>query len=241
MTAADARFWGVVPAAGSGARMGADCPKQYLELQGVAILQHTLDALLALPLLDTVMVALAAGDQRWQTLPAARDQRVETTPGGAERADSVLACLAALEGRASAADWVLVHDAARPCISQAELEHLVQALRDDPVGGLLALPVSETVKRADDQQRVSATVARDGLWLAQTPQMFRYGMLRSALESAAEQGLTVTDEASALEQAGHAPRLVAGAATNIKVTRPADLPVAERFLAFHGGGSTKEG
>ncbi len=232
MTIAEPRYWGVVPAAGSGARMGADCPKQYLELKGSAILQHTLDALLGLPLLQAVMVALAQDDTRWAGLAAARDERVKTTRGGAERADSVLACLRALESQADPEDWVLVHDAARPCVSQAELEKLVDSLKNDPVGGLLALPVSETVKRADAGQRVADTVDRRSLWLAQTPQMFRYGMLRAALESAAERGLAVTDEASALEQAGHAPRLVAGSASNIKVTRPADLPMAERYLAF---------
>ncbi len=231
MTAAESRFWGVVPAAGSGTRVGADTPKQYLELGGTAVLQHTLDALLALPVLERLMVALAPGDRRWPALAAAGDARIGTTDGGAERADSVLACLLALEADADSDDWVLVHDAARPCVSLAELENLVASLRDDPVGGLLALPVSETVKRADAQQCVAATVDRDGLWLAQTPQMFRYGMLRAALESAAERGATVTDEASALEQAGYAPRLVPGAATNIKITRPADLPVAEAFLA----------
>lgn len=240
MTSAESRYWGVVPAAGSGARMGADCPKQYLELNGSPILQHTLDALLAMPQLRAVVVALAEDDSRWAALPAAREGRIQTTLGGAERADSVLACLLALEGQADAADWVLVHDAARPCVSQAELASLIEALKNDPVGGLLALPVAETVKRADGGQRVADTVDRTDLWLAQTPQMFRYGMLRAALEAAAEQGLSVTDEASALEQAGHAPRLVAGAASNIKVTRPADLPMAERFLAFRDGAADVE-
>lgn len=232
----ETRYWGVVPAAGSGARMGAESPKQYLELAGRPILQLTLDALLALQGLAGVMVALAEDDHRWSALPAAADSRIKTTTGGAERADSVLACLLALEAEAQSSDWVLVHDAARPCVSLAELETLVAELEEDPVGGLLALPVAETVKRSDGEQRVAATVDRDGLWLAQTPQMFRYGMLRSALESASANGLTVTDEASAMEQAGHAPRLVAGAATNIKITRPADLTLAAGYLAARGQG-----
>lgn len=231
MTAAEPRFWAVVPAAGSGSRMAADTPKQYLQLRGTAILQHTLEALLALPQLAGVTVALAADDQRWPTLAVARDARVTTTLGGAERADSVLACLKALEADAATEDWALVHDAARPCVSLAELTQLVATLRDDPVGGLLALPVTETVKRADAEQRVAATIDRDGLWLAQTPQMFRFGALRAALEAAQAAGQKVTDEASAMELAGYAPRLVAGVATNIKITRPADLAVAEAFLA----------
>lgn len=225
------RFWGVVPAAGSGSRMAAGTPKQYLQLGGAPILQHTLDALLVLPELDGITVALAPGDEHWSALPAADHPRITTTLGGAERADSVLACLRSLADDAAEEDWVLVHDAARPCVSIEELTSLVVSLRQDPVGGLLALPVSETVKRADGEQRVAATVDRDGLWLAQTPQMFRFGLLREALESALAAGRTVTDEASAMEQAGHAPRLVAGAATNIKITRPADLAVAEAFLA----------
>ncbi len=233
------RVWGVVPAAGVGARMAAQLPKQYLSLDGTAILQHTLHALLALPALEQVMVALATGDEHWPTLAAAQDARVDTTTGGAQRADSVLACLLALEGRAGAEDWVLVHDAARPCISLPELELLLATLGDDPVGGLLALPVADTVKRADAEQRAVATLDREGLWLAQTPQMFRYAMLRSALQAAQEQGLAITDEASAMEHAGHAPRLVPGAATNIKITRPADLALAGHYLAIVRGQSAE--
>ncbi len=231
MTAAEPRFWGVVPAAGSGSRMGGERPKQYLELDGTPVLQRTLEALLTLDQLQTVMVALAPGDERWQALPAASYPRVEVTTGGRERADSVLACLRALEARAAAEDWVLVHDAARPCLGAAELLRLVETLVDDGVGGLLAIPVSETVKRADGDGRVLETVERDGLWLAQTPQMFRFGLLKSSLESALEDGRAVTDEASAVEQAGHRPRLVAGEPGNIKITRPGDLRLATLTLA----------
>lgn len=211
--------------------MAADCPKQYLDLAGAPVLQRTLDALLALGNLDTVVVALAADDSWWRALPAAGYPRIATTTGGARRADSVLACLEALADRAAADDWVLVHDAARPCLARGELERLVHALCDDPVGGLLALPVSETVKRGDSNGKVVETVDRDGLWLAQTPQMFRYGALKSALASALQAGLPVTDESSAMELAGHRPRLVAGEPENIKITRPGDLRVAARNLA----------
>lgn len=239
MTAAEPRFWGVVPAAGSGSRMGGDCPKQYLELGGTPVLQRTLEALLALAQLETVMVALAPGDARWQALPAASYPRVEVTTGGSERADSVLACLRALESRAASGDWVLVHDAARPCLSRADLQRLVEALAEDGVGGLLAVPVSETVKRCDSDGRVLETVERDGLWLAQTPQMFRFGLLKSALESALADGHAVTDESSAMERAGHRPRLVAGEPGNIKITRPGDLRLAALALA-EGLGANQE-
>ena len=227
---AEARVWAVVPAAGSGSRMGDDCPKQYLDLDGTPVLQRSLDALLALPALEAVAVAIAADDPRWASLPAASYPRVLVTTGGAERSDSVLSGLEALADRAAHSDWVLVHDAARPCVARVDLERLLDTLREDPVGGLLALPVSETVKRADDEQRVAETVARDGLWLAQTPQMFRYGMLRAALILCRDSGHSVTDEASAMEQAGHRPRLVPGNPGNIKITYPGDLALAARHL-----------
>lgn len=231
MTAAEARLWGVVPAAGSGSRMGGERPKQYLELDGAPVLQRTLEALLGLAQLESVMVALAPGDRLWQALPAASYPRVEVTDGGSERADSVLACLRALESRAGIDDWVLVHDAARPCLAASDLRRLVETLADDDVGGLLAIPVSETVKRADGDGRVLETVERDGLWLAQTPQMFRFGLLKASLESALDSGQSVTDEASAMEQAGYRPRLVAGEPGNIKITRPGDLRLAALALA----------
>lgn len=235
MTAAEPRYWGVVPAAGSGSRMGGERPKQYLDLDGTPVLQRSLEALLSLGQLETVMVALAPGDELWQGLPAASYPRVEITSGGSERADSVLACLRALEQRADAEDWVLVHDAARPCLARSDLQRLVEQLADDSVGGLLAIPVSETVKRGDGDNRVLETVQRDGLWLAQTPQMFRFGLLKSALQAALEEGLAVTDESSAMERAGHRPRLVAGEPGNIKITRPGDLRLAALALAESQG------
>jgi 2-C-methyl-D-erythritol 4-phosphate cytidylyltransferase len=231
------RLWGVVPAAGSGSRMGGDCPKQYLDLGGTPVLQRSLDALLALEQLDTVMVALAPGDSHWQALAAARYPRVEVTNGGAERADSVLACLCALESRAAPEDWVLVHDAARPCLARTSLARLVEELSGDEVGGLLAVPVAETVKRCDANGRVVETVERQGLWLAQTPQMFRFGLLKAALVAASQSGATVTDESSAMELAGHRPRLVPGEPGNIKITRPGDLHLAAHTLAARPGGS----
>ena len=231
MMASQNRYWAVVPAAGSGARMGGAVPKQYLDLAGIPVLQRSLDALLAWESLEALVVALAPGDKRWQELSAAQNPRVMTVEGGAERSDSVLSGLQRLAGSAADSDWVLVHDAARPCLHLEDLRRLVSELAADPVGGLLAVPVSETVKRADAEGRVLDTVPRDGLWLAQTPQLFRYGVLCEALAAAKSGGAAVTDEASAVELSGARPRLIAGDPGNIKITRPEDLLLAERFLA----------
>lgn len=226
------RYWAVVPAAGIGSRMGGDMPKQYLQLAGQPVLQRTLGALLAWERIERVVVALAEGDRFWHELDAAQDPRVITTIGGAMRSDSVRAGLQALSGVAAANDWVLVHDAARPCLRLADIQQLATSLADEPVGGLLAVAVAETVKRASDDARVLETVPRADLWLAQTPQLFRYGLLCDAMSAAARHGSSVTDEAAAVEQAGHKPVLVPGHPGNIKITRPEDLLLAERFLAF---------
>jgi 2-C-methyl-D-erythritol 4-phosphate cytidylyltransferase len=152
--------------------------------------------------------------------------------GGQERADSVLAGIDALQDECTASDWVLVHDAARPCLDAVDLQRLLDTLRDEPVGGLLAVPVVDTLKRAEDSHRVSATVARENLWRALTPQMFRYGVLARALRAATQRGVAITDESQAVEMLGLQPRLVAGSSDNIKITVPEDLARAERFLAL---------
>ncbi len=231
---AEASLWAVVPAAGVGSRMAAECPKQYLMLNGRAVLQHSLEALLVLPALRGIAVAIAEHDSQWLTLPAASDARVRRAKGGAARSDSVLSGLDALTDVADDQDWVLVHDAARPCLALSDLQGLIDALADDDIGGLLALPVADTVKRADVDGRVQRTVDRAGLWLAQTPQMFRFKALRDALIGARDAGVSVTDEASAIEWAGYQPKLVPGSANNIKITLPADLVLAQRHLAAQG-------
>lgn len=220
----------IVPAAGIGSRMGAECPKQYLRLNGRFLIDITLQRLLSHPAFDQAWVPLHVEDDRWPETRSAQDARIHTCPGGAERSDSVRHALASLEGLAEASDWVLVHDVARPCIRHADLDRLIESLHDDKVGGLLAAPVSDTIKREDGRGRVAATVDRRGLWRAFTPQMFRYAPLREALEAAQSQGATVTDEASAIERQGLEPRLIAGHADNIKVTVPADLVMAEWVL-----------
>ncbi|AUH52208.1 2-C-methyl-D-erythritol 4-phosphate cytidylyltransferase [Chromobacterium sp. ATCC 53434] len=221
-----ARMIALVPAAGSGSRFGAPSPKQYLQLNGKPLMWHTLATLAAVPAIDEVAVVISPQDEwfddfSWE-LPKLSVHRV----GGASRADSVAAGLTALA--CADDDWVLVHDAARCCLSVAATERLIATLADHPVGGLLALPVPDTVKRADGDGRVSATVPRNGLWLAQTPQMFRAGTLGRALDGG---GADITDEASAIERLGLKPQLVEGDAQNFKVTYPRDLALARAILA----------
>ncbi|WP_211364204.1 2-C-methyl-D-erythritol 4-phosphate cytidylyltransferase [Propionivibrio limicola] len=222
------RYSALVPAAGSGARFGAEIPKQYLGLAGRPMLYHTLSVLCECERIEHVWVVLSAGDEWWDAYdwkslgPKLRVERC----GGATRAESVANGLAAAAGVLRQDDWLLVHDAARPCLAPDRLLALCDGLADDPVGGLLAVPVADTLKRADGDRRVSATVPRDGLWQAQTPQMFRYGLLCRAL--AEHSG--VTDEAGAIEAAGYRPRLIVSDTTNFKVTYPADLRLAELVL-----------
>ncbi|TVP90828.1 MAG: 2-C-methyl-D-erythritol 4-phosphate cytidylyltransferase [Pseudomonadaceae bacterium] len=217
-------FWVVIPAAGIGQRMQADRPKQYLPLKGKALIEHTLDCFLQHPDLRGLTVCLAENDAWWPQLSCAGDTRIQRCIGGQERADSVLNGLSALlEQGAQAEDWVLVHDAARPNLARSDLDKLLQALADDPVGGLLAVPVRDTLKQVDANGRVTNTPDRSQFWQAYTPQMFRLGALQQALSAALAAGSSITDEASAMEWAGQAPRLVGGRADNIKVTRPEDL------------------
>jgi 2-C-methyl-D-erythritol 4-phosphate cytidylyltransferase len=225
------RFWAVIPAAGSGRRMrDAARPKQYLPLVGRTVIEWALEPLLAHPACQAIIVVLAAQDAYWPTLAASAQPRIGIARGGVERADSVRAGLAALRDQCDAGDWVLVHDAARPCLSAADLQRLLDEVQDDAVGGLLAAPLVDTLKRADAAQRVAQTLSRESLWRAQTPQMFRHGVLDRALAAAAQQRMTVTDESQALELAGHQPRLVAGHADNLKITLSTDLEQAERIL-----------
>ena len=215
------RYHAVVPAAGGGTRLGAPVPKQYLDLGGDSMLHRTIDALLAEPRLAGVVVVVSPDDLR-RPPPGRFDARVRfAAVGGATRADSVAAGIDQLD--AAAEDWVLVHDAARPSLSAAALARLIDEVGDDPVGGLLAMPVADTVKRCDDDGRVAATVDRERLWAAQTPQMFRAGLLRQALSG---ERLGITDEASAIEKLGLRPRLVRGEPANFKVTLAEDLQMA---------------
>ncbi|WP_456415854.1 2-C-methyl-D-erythritol 4-phosphate cytidylyltransferase [Thiolapillus sp.] len=223
-------FHAVIPAAGIGARMGADLPKQYLSVCGKPVIDWSIQALLNQPGIESATVALAAEDPIWPTTNSAADPRVRRVTGGEERSHSVLNALDSLLLHAAEGDWVLVHDAARPCVRQQDLARLMR-LAEQGTGGLLGVPVHDTMKRADDQGRILETVDRVGLWHAQTPQIFPLGVLHKALKGALAAGVAITDEASAMEWAGHSPRMVEGASSNIKITRPADLQLAAFYLA----------
>jgi 2-C-methyl-D-erythritol 4-phosphate cytidylyltransferase len=219
-------FHALVPAAGFGARMGNELPKQYLPIAGRPMIAHALDTLCACAELATVFVVLSPGDTQFHTYDWSRygDKLQPLFCGGETRAESVANGLLASELEPD--DWVLVHDAARPCLTQAHLAKLIAELRDDAVGGILAVPVADTLKRADAQQRIEFTEPRDRLWQAQTPQMFRAGLLAEALARCKN----VTDEASAVESLGFQPKLVEGDSSNFKVTYPQDIRLAELLL-----------
>lgn len=216
-------IWAVVPAAGRGTRFGGPVPKQYLDAGGQLVIAHTLAALLGNPAVAGVMVAIAADDADWPGWTELGDKPVLTCTGGASRADSVLAALQALPESVRADDFVLVHDAARPNLRQSDLARLLEVGRNDPVGGILAAPVRDTLKRAGDDGGIDATEPRQRLWRAFTPQMFRRHQLEKALLQAAASGVEVTDEAMAIERLGLRPLLVECAEDNFKVTTPADL------------------
>lgn len=217
-------FWAVIPAAGVGARMAADRPKQYLALGQHTLLEHSLGCFLDHPGLKGLVVSLAVDDPYWPNLACATDPRIQRVAGGIERADSVLNALLYLHGQgADDDDWVLVHDAARPNLARSDLDNLLRQLGNDPVGGLLAVPARDTLKRADSNGRVRETVDRSSIWQAYTPQMFRLGALHRALADSLVADVAITDEASAMEWAGQAPRLIEGRADNLKITRPEDL------------------
>ncbi len=224
------RYWAVVPAAGAGRRMNVDIPKQYLEIRGKPLMVHTLERLLDFPRLEKIVVVLDQDDEHYPAIDLLRDPRIRLANGGAERSQSVLNGLRVLLDIADVDDWVMVHDVARPCIRRADLDWLVERLHDHSVGGLLATPVTDTIKRAATDGAVLKTVARQGLWHALTPQMFRLGLLHDALAAAIANELPVTDEASAIEYSGRQPVLVEGHADNIKVTRGTDLALASLYI-----------
>jgi len=231
------RLLALVPAAGGGARFGADRPKQYADLAGRPLVARTLDRLATALSLDALLVAIAPDDALYDALIGTRPDVEVLRCGGGTRAETVANALATLASRCADDDWVLVHDAARPCVPAAALQRLVGELGDDQVGGLLAVPLADTLKREDPEipARVLRTEARAGLWQAQTPQMFRYGVLRRAL--AATSAAAATDEAQAVEALAAAggctrPWLVAGSSLNLKVTYPADLALAAAILAL---------
>lgn len=224
------RCWVIVPAAGIGTRMRSDLPKQYLRLSGKTLLEHTLERLLAIPDLAGLVLALSPTDPYWEQLPLAGDARVAVVDGGTERSRSVLNALNYLTLQAQTDDWVLVHDAARPCITPSAIASLRRHTANHPVGGILGVPVGDTLKRVGSRHEIQETCDRRELWQAQTPQLFRYQLLHQCLARALGQSENVTDEASAMELAGYQPLMVEGRSDNIKVTRPEDLALAEAIL-----------
>ena len=227
---ASLRYWLVMPAAGSARRFGHPIPKQYAPLCGRTVIEWALAPFLADPRCAGVVVAIAAADSYWPRI-APRLPAIEVAPGGKERSDSVRSALLALAARARDADWVLVHDAARPCLSAADRDRLLQELAGHAVGGLLATPAADTLKRATHDQHVAMTLDRTDLWRALTPQRFRYGRLCAALDAAKAASRSPSDEAQALEWLGEHPGLIEGSAANLKVTSLSDLALAEALLA----------
>jgi 2-C-methyl-D-erythritol 4-phosphate cytidylyltransferase len=227
------KIYALVLAAGQGTRIGDAVPKQYLPLAGKPMMFHSVETLASVPRIERVFVCLAPMDRHWaqydwSTLP----EKVESNfCGGGHRGETVLNSLKHLESRVAKDDWIMVHDAARPCIARELVEQFLDELGDDAVGGLLAMPLADTLKSADENQRVAATIPRLNLWRAQTPQMFRYEVLRKGLEKKPQ----ATDEAEAVESMGYnAPRLVQGENSNIKVTFAEDMQLAELILALKG-------
>lgn len=219
----------IVPAAGVGSRMKADRPKQYLLLDGKTILEHTIEQLLAFPVIDKVIVAISDTDPYFDELPISKDNRVIRVTGGGERADSVLSGLEYLKEH-QLSEWVMVHDAARPCIRHSDIEKLITEVVPHQIGGILASPVRDTMKQANQDSTIETTIDRSVLWHALTPQLFTTEILYSALKTGLEKGLSITDESSAIELMGYLPKLVHGRADNLKITQPEDLDLAEFYL-----------
>ena len=225
------QLWVILPAGGSGSRMASDQPKQYLSLAGKTVLERSLAPFLQRTDIAGIAVALASNDKYGRELLAGLPSNFIFANGGAERADSVANALQALaEAGAAEHDWVLVHDAARPCLPIADLALLINSVKNSAVGGILAVPVRDTLKLSGNGQKIDRTVDRTSLWQALTPQMFRFGLLRKALQHCADTQQPVTDEASAVEQLGEQPLLVTGSLINLKITWPADIALAEKLL-----------
>lgn len=222
--------WVVIPAAGMGTRMGGHIPKQYLQLLGKTVLEHTVDRFLQLEAVAGIVITLPEHDSHWKTLPLATHRKVHTTRGGPQRSHSVLNGLRYLEQTAKPNDLVLVHDAARPCVRISDIVRLIEAANTCSDGAVLAVPVRDTMKRAERYGFIGTTVDRGNLWHALTPQAFSLSLLRGALENVFAKGASVTDDAQAVEMSGHHPLLVEGHADNIKITNPSDLKLAQIFL-----------
>ena len=223
------RIWAVIPAAGVGKRYSSDIPKQYLPLSGIPVLLHSINKLVKLDEIEEILVVLNPEDTFWEKLNFSHP-KVKAIHGGLQRCNSVNSALEELSGRAKKGDWVLVHDAVRPCISDSDLKKITSIVNDEEVGGLLAFPILDTIKEVGENLDVQKTIPRGNLWSAMTPQIFRYEVLKQALEAAIMAGESVTDEASAIEAIGLTPRIIQGEKTNIKITHPSDMVLAESII-----------
>ena len=219
--------WAVVPAAGTGTRMQSDIPKQYLSFQGKTLIEHSLDRLLSHPEIDGAVVVLRDDDTTWEALDYLAEKPVFTTAGGKERYDSVYSGLTTLQYRFGNDAIALVHDAVRPLVSHRDLGNVIDAARGHSAGAILAAPVTDTLKQQGGSMEIMNTLSREGLWCALTPQVFHLQTLLNALKQVIDSNLAITDDAQAVELSGHTPLLVAGDVSNLKITSPADLALAE--------------
>ena len=209
------KYWVVIPAAGEGLRMGVDKPKQYISINNKTIIEHTIDCFIYREEIEKIIVAISKEDEFWSTLEISDHDKIMTVSGGKERYQSVLNSLKMLSSEAEDDDWVMVHDAARPCLNQSAIDRLIIQLKGHDIGGILAMPCRDTMKRSNDTGEIDETVERQSLWHAQTPQMFKYGKLLLAIQDALKNKAVVTDEAMAVERLGFKPMLVLGHQGNI--------------------------
>ncbi len=225
------KIWALIPAAGIGSRMGSDTPKQYLTIGNQTILEHSLSNFLKHLSIYKVVVVLHPEDKHWPKLSIKDHEKVVTVIGGTERADSVANGLAKIQALGGSNDWVMVHDAARPCLYSLHIDNLIRARESSVDGVILAVPSFDTVKVTNNQQTINKTIPRETIWLAQTPQFFPVTTLADAIALSVEQGVVITDEASAMEAQGYHPALVTGSKRNIKVTEHEDLILASISLS----------
>ncbi|MEM6998785.1 MAG: 2-C-methyl-D-erythritol 4-phosphate cytidylyltransferase [Pseudomonadota bacterium] len=225
-----AKYWIVIPAAGVGKRMETNKPKQYISVDNKTIIEHAINCFIDREEIESIVVAISETDDYWPELEIASHNKVVTVAGGAERYNSVFNGLSELKNKADENDWVLVHDAVRPCLSQSAIDRLMIKLRTHDIGGILAMPCRDTMKRANSANEIVNTVERESLWHAQTPQMFKYGKLFSAIEKVLNEDILITDEAMAMELVGYKPILVEGHQENIKITHKDDLQFLEQYL-----------
>ena len=224
------KYWVVIPAAGEGLRMDVGKPKQYISINNKTIIEHTIDCFIYREEIEKIIVAISKEDEFWATLEISGHDKIMTASGGKERYQSVLNSLQMLSGEAKDDDWVMVHDAARPCLNQSAIDRLIIELKTHDIGGILAMPCRDTMKRASDTGEIDGTVERQSLWHAQTPQMFKYGKLLLAIQDALKNKAAITDEAMAVERLGFKPMLVLGHQENIKLTYKDDLESLKAYL-----------